>query len=510
MSHLTSVRDGVIIPEQVDNIKFQRESPTYRLLVVPPTGANSLTINNAATDSYIEITPNVFNLSRSFLEYDMSIAAPPANRFNYAYRNKPNIQNLNIYTKSGINIVQIDYLNKMIWVIGRKNMKFADYVCRQGVSTVTPLRGSSLGVLAQGAGIGAAAAFAGGSLAITAPAAGAVATTATVAGGQALVLTTNAFAPANTSAVAKRPDGSLVSDIIMESQYLIQQPLPANALAYSVRFPLSDVAETLLALDKDLYLKENLVMKITWEPQTFVGFYGSSLLDTTVATGGATALAAGYTLSNIRLRLAVQTNPNVIKSVMSAVDAGLSIDIPFVTVLRNPVNSTAQNVNVKINSGMGRSLLKVTHSFFNATESANTAFDNSNLNPADTTVPLRINNYYTQLNSQRLSDYNLVCTSGDGAGDDYQWNLSSIKNSAIFNADVYRANWFHEDDFVGCDNNSMYKESQITNPGLPITNEFTWYFFGNTQGNATINLIHHTIVVTRRTLNISPMGVQLV
>jgi hypothetical protein len=177
--------------------------------------------------------------------------------------------------------------------------------------------------------------------------------------------------------------------------------------------------------------------------------------------------------------------------------------------LRNPVNAAQQNTNVKVNSGMGRSLMRIYHSLFNATESANTAYDNSNLNPVNNAVPLRLKNYYTQLNSQRLQDYNIECTTGDGNGDDYQWVLPYIKNSAIFNHDVYRANWFHIDDFTGINNNSEYKDSQITDPGLPITNEFTWYFYGQTQGGGALNLIHHTLVVTRRSLMISPMGLQL-
>lgn len=481
MSHLTNVREGVIIPENIDYKTYMADRPTYRRLIVPPTGSNEVKLQNATMDSYFEITPNVFNISQSHLEYNVLI--PDLNtKWNYSYKNKPNVQNIQVYTKSGVNLVQLDYVNKYVYTVGRKNMKFGDYITRSSNSTCAPLHGSGI---------------------------------------------TGAYVV--TSAVNKMYDRSELTDLINENQYLIVAPAVgdgagAGNLSYSVRFPFSDISDTLLSMDKDLYFKENLIVKITWEPQSMFGFTG----DDEKTFANATELVGGVTLSNVQLRLAIQTNRKLIESTMALVNSGLQLDIPFVTTLRNSVNVPAQasaaagtvaNVNVKINSGMGRSLIKVIHTVFNGNESKNTAFDNSNLSVsrgiATYTNLAKIASYYTQLNSQRIQDYLLTCSTLKNTADDYQWNEFYIKNSPIMTPKIYMSNWFHEDNFSNINNDSGVQENQISTPGIPLENELTWYFFGTTGTNnelvATVGYtqLHHTFVITRKTLNISPMGVTI-
>jgi len=76
--------------------------------------------------------------------------------------------------------------------------------------------------------------------------------------------------------------------------------------------------------------------------------------------GTKAAYAGAATVTNLQLMLAVETNQDLRSMITNKVQGeGLSILIPYVQAFKTSGTSTSQNVNLQLDQGNGRSLVKV-------------------------------------------------------------------------------------------------------------------------------------------------------
>ena len=58
--------------------------------------------------------------------------------------------------------------------------------------------------------------------------------------------------------------------------------------------------------------------------------------------------------------------------------AGLNYIIPYVQSFKNSNNGTSQNINIQIDAGSGKSLVRTYHAIYNSQEDLDTAYDHAN------------------------------------------------------------------------------------------------------------------------------------
>jgi hypothetical protein len=99
----------------------------------------------------------------------------------------------------------------------------------------------------------------------------------------------------------------------------------------------------------------------------------------------------------------VQRNQEIINRVMAQYQSGYNVLTDFMWTRKVPLQGTSQSVILKLNRAHGMRLRRIYHSLFHGTESSNTAYDHS----------AKVTSFYTQLNAQRLQDYDLVRATND-------------------------------------------------------------------------------------------------
>jgi hypothetical protein len=265
----------------------------------------------------------------------------------------------------------------------------------------------------------------------------------------------------------------------------------ANPVKNNISIPLSQIKNTILALDKDFYFGEVLQLRISWNDSAHKYWYsvlGTDPADTPVTHAGAT------TITGLQLYLAMETDPYICQGLHAKVESGgLQTIIPYVYSFNNPLTAaTRHNISVRLNGSMGRHVKKIYHIPFNGVDGANTRYVCNN----DGT---NIVSYGTSLDNQRRQEYDITTATFE------DWDV--IKNmlpdalvTACFNN--YRFNWFVLEKFSGEEDDM----ADVVDSGLPLDVERKWDITLNTS-NTAFN--HHTFVVVTRALSITREGIMI-
>jgi len=274
-----------------------------------------------------------------------------------------------------------------------------------------------------------------------------------------------------------------------------------------VQIPLSFVRNSILAMNKDFYFPEILVFRVLWGPATMAAFNATN--NNNPVTGA--AASAAIALTGINLMLAVEQNPEVAASLVAKVNSGsFSCLVPTVFSSKNFLSGTSQSVSSRYNNGHGRSLVKVYHAAFNATESLNLAMDNDN------TSGRIITSYYSALDNTRLQDFNIDPVT---LKTDWMIHKDALKGSVILNSAMYQTNWFHCENFSGL---PALSDRQLNEPvenimvGLPLDRERKFDIFMTISAVAaqgwtpsTNGVNHYQFAVLLKMLSIGPGGIMM-
>lgn len=441
--------------------------------LLPQSGRQDVTVSvSGGQESLFQIpAKQVFNFAKSHLCLKYTVPATAA--YNRAFMNcMPLIRQLQLYGTNGVMLCDLNFANnytRVVWDPETDLKEFLTYDVPEVVATTAA-------ALLQNP-INTGAGF--------------------------LLNRNNATAPL-TQRPAMIQYGSALN--YTEAQYVMVSGNGVNSgLIINIDMPLELYKNTVFALDKDLYFGQTLTMRIVWEGANRIYYLGNS--DVNPDAGPPSAPTLPVAINNLSLYLAVQKNPSIISSLVSQVQSGMTMILPWVNSYINNLYGTSQSVQIKLTKSDGKRLCKIYHSIFNNTTTTNVAYDINNLGNAASALSgdsAKVYQYYTLLNNGRLQQFNVDTTQLD----DWKLHKEYLIGSVIQMPDIYEYNWFHCDNFTGIPAIES-KKLQNNEAGLDLSIDQLWEFFGSNMGSSvtpggTFN--HNTFAILQKVLTITEQG----
>jgi hypothetical protein len=456
---------GPVIPSTLNYRTTEKASPSYTFLKIPinsiPSGSFNLSFT---TQSLVDFKlPNkVINLARSYIGYVNSYAADSASTCAWIPEDTTDlgIANISFMSSNGFDCMNLNYTTNFLKIaakLGTDHNKVLDNgPIGDGVYLNSQLPNQSNYYPTQ----------------LTAQA-------------------NNVYALTGTPILAINTSN--------EVQYLSTSSAINTALVKCRQFNLGAwFKDSVLSVDKDMFFGPQADMFLRF----MVGGNKCGFASTTVAnpsTGAAALTIANSVISDMYLYLAVETNQHVIASVMESFHSNkLVVQIPYTVGVKTALAaSSVNNVSINITKNYGKYLKKIVHTTFNGTESANLNNDMSNWNGVKT---LTYNTLFDQVQLQPMLVSCLQPVAGALNSNDYAYNKSCIKNSAIVGLGQYQQNWFHMDKFYDDQDDDKVNGNNLKE-GLLLTDNHIWSFAGNNNGSIALN--NYTFMTFTRDLHVS-------
>jgi hypothetical protein len=464
-----------------DQINYQQKLFSHPSYVLDPQFPNTFGQPiNLSTSSQIPVTinipPEVFNLSQSYLQYTVVIPQGQANTYTwYALQALREISHIQYYSSNNQWCVDIDQLQNYLDITLKKELSQDEFL------SLDPMTGVSQS----------------NSVVNVVPA---------LRNTNVLVANTPNL-PANPSSLNYLEPG------YFQVASAISGAGVAGQVTYNVQFPLRLIKNSLFSVDKDLYFGATTYMRLYFGPMSKIAF--SNTVNDSPSNGTKTSyvpLAAATntpSITGLQLMLARESNQDLRTMIINKVSGGgLTYMIPYVQSFKNSNQGTSQNISIQLDQGNGRTLMKVYHAPYNSTEDLDTMYDHANTanvagaNFGSSATNQKIFTYYTTLNSKRIQDLTLDCTN-NGPFTDYMSHRRQLRGSILANLNVYQYNWFHCDDWsdFGPRYDQDNKGELIS--GVPMNvAPLTWAFQALTTRN--IILQHYTWFVFIKKLSIAP------
>ena len=472
MASESSIAQGgnIVTSNQINYQQKLFSHPSYRYEVqYPNTFGQTIALTTSQTPVTINVPPQVFNLSQSYLNYTVTLPAGGAGIFTWIAQNAlSEVSHIQFYAGSNMWICDVDNLQNYLDIVLKKELEMEEY---QSISSLTGIYCNN-----------------------------------------SLVNTVPALRNSNTGTTNVANGVSSPSAINYTEPAYFTVTAANTANTYYVQFPLRLIKNTAFSIDKNLYFGQTTYLKMYFGPISKV-CYGSTS-DQNPSGGAKTAYTAAATISNLSLMLAVETNQDLRTMTINKVaSSGETYMIPYVQAFKNSNSGTAQNISIQLDQGNGKTLMKVYHAPYNNQEQFDTMYDHSNNSFVggvdNSAVNQKVLQYYTQLNGQRIQNITIDCTTS-GPFLDYMSHRRQIRKSILQNLNVYQYNWFHCDDW--CDFGAEYDQSGNKGEllsGIPLTvAPLTWSFVGvslRAAGAVTANSFqHYTWFVFLKKLSMSP------
>lgn len=473
-SAIASSAGTVVSADQILYDQKMFSHPSYRFEPqFPNTFGQTISLGSSQTPSTINIPPEVFNLSQSYLLYEVTLPTAGADRYIwYATQALKEISHIQYYSGSNMWIADIDNLQNYLDILIKKETNRDEFLS---------LDSSLVGVGSNNSVVNVIPALRNST----------VSTSATVDNGDT-----------NPSSINySEPSYFLVSATNTEVKYRIQ-------------FPLQLIKNSVFSIDKNMYFGQTTYLKVYFGPLSKICYTSTS--NTNPSAGVKTPYAGAASVSNFQLMLAVETNQHMRMKTINAVNSGgLSYLIPYIQAFKISNRGSSQNITIQLDQGNGRTLMKVYHALYNKQEQLDTMYDHSNCDTiagvTDSSVNQKVFSYYTQLNGKRTQDINIDCTSDSGSPFlDYMSHKRQLRGSILANSNVYQYNWFHCDDFS--DFGPRYDQDNKSEliSGIPMgVAPLIWSFVGVSLRLNNNDFQHYTWFVFVKKLTMTP-GVVLV
>lgn len=457
--------------------------PAYRTSKVIPINNTTITLGNSIFESQIEVPQKCFNLAKSTLDFrlDYVHTAGTTGFNNFLSLGQTYIDSIFLKTREGLDIVSLYNVDAVTRAV-------TPYIIRKEDFTENPRNvGSTTALLStQDQGFNA------------------------FRSQEAVTSGPGGVAPLQTRGNALRVDVAGAAfiagaDAYDEPQRFIQTLAADDATADLYRqfsIPLGLIApHSLLSLNKSLYFGQALIMVIRWSQVSRIGWRSAAAAGTTPV-----ALDGVMTVNNLQLRLAVENNQEVVKSLVDRVNTvGMSLTIPYVYSYVYSVASSAANAThqQRYNRSHGKKLLNVYSFSMQTAALANLDTDINNLLASglvDGVNMSKINSFNPQLNNVTLSEYPISCLTAE----DYELMKPVIKGSCVANVNQYRYDrvWVQSwrkgksCNYIDCDD---------INDGVDLDVELN-YSIDYTMGASAPALRLFQVAVVQRTLTVNPGG----
>lgn len=414
------------------------------------SGAPNVVITDTGGVATIELPVIPMNLGKSFLNFTQTLAAEAA--FTNAFRDTPPISRIELYTRGGQYLCDITNFNHIYQAFGQRTKKIEDF------------HGSDDAILVKRQPLDAPATVANAS---------------------------PTYQQVEVNAVISALN-SVSSQFAVDNMDIKKFATSAHAAALTVnwRIECSELYNTVLSLDKSIYLGEVLNLRITFAGTQSHGFRSTATaLDGTVT--GADVLTTAPTITNLNFYLAQEMNPMVVNDLVQTVNSsGMEILIPYTHSYKTIQTGTSHAVSLRLSSGNGISLERIYSIPVDGPEEKNTRF----VANADNLV-----NFYTILDSKRLQQFDVL----GGTTRDYLWlrkdeskdRVVSIKQSNSAQNFAWSDSWMRE--LEGA-------KHQLAG-GLDLSVERKYDFYATGAANTT----YYQAAVCQKVMRIGAGGVQV-
>lgn len=475
MASQSAIAEGstskIVTSDCIDYRQLAYSHPDYKFSAVNPnTFGAPISLTSSQTPISMNIGPDVFNLSESLVNYTTTLPAVPNQYIWYHQNGFKEVSRIQFYSSSAQMMADIDGLQNYIDIVCKKELS-ADEFCSQDLELT---------------GIG--------------PSNSPVNTRPALRNANILNVNTPALAANESSVNYTEPAYFKVGGF----------GLPVT---YNTSFPLRLIKNTIFSMDKSLFYGQTTYLRLYFGPLAKVCY--TSDTNASPSAGIKLSYVGAATISNLTLMLAIEGNTELVDIAKNVVNSGgQQIMIPYVSGFKNPNNGARQNVSIQLDGGSGKYLSKVYHSVYNVLEDLDCAYDHSNNSTVSGVLSeannMKIQQYYTTLNTHRIQDITIDCTSA-GPDLDYMQHKKQLRGSILANNNIYKYNWFHCDDFsaYGSEYDQHGTNDLIAGVKLGLL-PVTWGFVGlamrpPTGGPPTNNASfqHYTWFVLFRKLNIS-------
>jgi hypothetical protein len=459
---------SLIIDEKADISVKQAEKSVYRYRkLIQVNGGSSLSLSNSTTLAQFNIPNSVYNFSRSYLQFDVS----EAKQTSYAnfYVDSCPLNSIRLQTSRGE--ILVDIQNAQVY--SRVTSLFKDVSdCKYGVSANTTQATST--------------------------------NSANLANVGYTARTTSNISLNNASDALVIDDaagtGTTITTLSTNSGYLKIQHLVSGGLdavtAFRFKVDLAQLCNaTLLGIDKDVFLNDNLLLTLYFQPYNQWGFKSD------VDGANPVILTSAPTVTNFNLYLSEQMNMNLIENYRSAVSQGVKMVIPYVNAnqLSTPASAGYVNISSNLSSGMGLKLKRVITAPINATNSLNKTADIYNI------TGVKFTDLQSSWNAKPIQDQFLNVADSSL----YNYHAPKLNNTLLNCERAYLENCFFLDDFSNSDSVSDFSKTDMELSGLDMGVNNNVYNV-NINKAATASLIVCQFQVFSRMLMVSNQGVSWV
>ena len=425
----------------------------YKYLRIVPigSGGQSPTLSLTSTvQTQFELPNNVINLSKSKLCFDLNIGAQGAGICNNVHGNALSlIDRITLTSRSGSILADIPNCHIFGNMVSVVNTSLSDIVSR------TPMNNQAM---TMGGHVSTAGALAASRL-----------------------TPVSDIVRCNGTANIQVPTNGLLAFTPVTEPVVFYTGVAqvANSLSYQIE--LSAFKDTLMEINKNLYFDDNLLLTITWNAATKFSFTTTAISSLT----GATAQTVTPSLSGLYIYTACETDPTVISQLVSSVNAGFSMLVPFVKCQKYAAaQAESASIQQRISKSDGSTLLRTYFSIFSDVEVNEMAF-----NHVDTSILT----YNTMMDGLRLQDFTLSVADGTA----WLCNERNFKNSAMQSLRQYKQNFVHIDNW--CGNSPCNNDDTLLN-GLSLDSDRTWSVSTTT---ANLALKYYMFYTTQKKLVIS-------
>lgn len=334
---------------------------------------------------------------------------------------------------------------------------------------------------------------------------------------------------AGTAAVESTNPMTCVSQAIGSSNATIGT---ASAFYVSFQIPLSQIKESLLCVDKDLYFGKNLMLSIDLAQGQNLGYVHTVMTDGKVDlslnardksslnavlgqdiyfTSGAPGTTTGSpTLSSFRLWVAKPDNEIAKAAIKQLVEtSGIDLYVPFVQYNRFTLASAAgsNSVPVLLDASRGRSILRIWSTVCSATETGYGVALNNNATNITNTYLLASQGYrYTYIQSKFNSVPEQDAKLDIASAEDWLVLRDKLEGSVIQNREMHVFNSFWLSDYSSVRSIDFDAVNQ-TMAGVPLGQSSVSYTIELTTAAAGVSNNVHTWPVFQRQLSIKSGGV---
>jgi len=437
-----------------------------RMSKVLPLNGQSVTLlaGNSTSEVQIELPNKCYNLARSTLDFKVSVplTSSVVNRLHTLGQSF--INRITLATREGVSLMDLRECDKYTRAVAPVATRLSDLQCKPNAV------GSLTDLIAGTKGKGHFVAMSN-TLATATPAAGhSVNGTRIAAGG----------------ATPEAPDISYT-----EFQYTTQST-SAGAMFLNASIPLNELYHSICSVDRVMYFGQSLLMTVYFNGLGKIGF-GTALIGD---YANQTAIASAVVVSDIKLYVAVETNPVIISGLVQQVQSnGLQMIVPYVYGYKfvSPSGSSS-SVQQRLNAGHGQRLLNVYHAVYHATDSGSTAMDLSNVSAA------KVVSFQTSLDNQYLQEFIPSCA----LSEDYEILQPILKGSCAQSNNVYAYNKVWVDSWRKgrtCD----WRDTDTVIDGLPLESERIWTIEQTTHATPA-SYQQYSWFNVQRTLSIDASG----